>query len=155
MLSGRLSNTMATDFCIETVQGATHRYGTQDVFNINQGSQFTKLELGQLLKDNHMLSAWTTSADGMPTSSSNVCGNQSENVYLRAYEIVIATQRDQALSAIYQLCVVLRDGRTLPCRAAWVTIITIMTSFTSLVKPCSEFNIRMGEENIRCVPLRV
>jgi len=52
VLSWRLSNTLTTDFCIEAVQEAIHRYGTPDIFNTDQGSQFTGLEFTQLLKDN-------------------------------------------------------------------------------------------------------
>lgn len=51
VLSWRLSNTLTTDFCIEAVQEALHRYGTPDIFNTDQGSQFTRLEFTQLLKD--------------------------------------------------------------------------------------------------------
>jgi putative transposase len=29
----RLSNTLTTDFCIEAVQKAIHRYGKPDIFN--------------------------------------------------------------------------------------------------------------------------
>jgi putative transposase len=44
VLSWRLSNTLTTDFCIEAVQEAIHRYGKPDIFNTDQGSQFTSLE---------------------------------------------------------------------------------------------------------------
>jgi putative transposase len=36
-----LSNTLTTNFCIEAVQEAIHRYGTPVIFNTDQGSQFT------------------------------------------------------------------------------------------------------------------
>ena len=42
---------LVTDFCIKAVQEAIHHYGTPDIFNIDQGSQFTSLEFMQLLKD--------------------------------------------------------------------------------------------------------
>ena len=44
VLSWRLSNTLTTDFCIEAVQEAIHRYGRPEIFNTDQGSQFTSLE---------------------------------------------------------------------------------------------------------------
>jgi putative transposase len=39
VLSWRLSNTLTTDFCIEAVQEAIHRYGAPEIFNTDQGSQ--------------------------------------------------------------------------------------------------------------------
>ena len=51
VLSWRLSNTLTTDFCIEAVQEAIHRYGAPEIFNTDQGSQFTSLEFTQLLKE--------------------------------------------------------------------------------------------------------
>ncbi len=41
VLSWRLSNTMETDFCIEALEEALARYGVPDIFNTDQGSQFT------------------------------------------------------------------------------------------------------------------
>ena len=52
VLSWRLSNTLTTDFCIEAVQEAINRYGRPEIFNTDQGCQFTSLEFTGLLKDN-------------------------------------------------------------------------------------------------------
>ncbi len=52
VLSWRMSNTLTTDFCIEAVQEAISRYGRPDIFNTDQGCQFTSLEFTGLLKDN-------------------------------------------------------------------------------------------------------
>jgi putative transposase len=41
VLSWRLSNTMDTSFCIEALEAALARFGTPDIFNTDQGSQFT------------------------------------------------------------------------------------------------------------------
>ena len=41
VLSWRLSNTMEADFCIEALQEALARYGPPEIFNTDQGSQFT------------------------------------------------------------------------------------------------------------------
>ena len=43
VLSWRLSNTLTTDFCIEAVQEAINKHGKPDIFNIDQGCQFTSL----------------------------------------------------------------------------------------------------------------
>ena len=90
VLSWRLSNTLTTDFCIEAVQEAIHRYGTPDIFNTDQGSQFTSLEFTQLLKDNDI----NISMDGKGCWRDNVFVERLwksikyEEVYLRAYETV-------------------------------------------------------------------
>ena len=41
VLSWRLSNTLSTDFCLEAVQEDFGIYGTPEIFNTDQGSQFT------------------------------------------------------------------------------------------------------------------
>ncbi len=41
VLSWRLSITMEADFCIEAVEDALARYGKPEIFNTDQGSQFT------------------------------------------------------------------------------------------------------------------
>ena len=41
VLAWRLSNTMHTDFCIEALQEALARFGRPEIFNTDQGSQFT------------------------------------------------------------------------------------------------------------------
>jgi transposase InsO family protein len=51
VLAWRPSNTLTTDFCLEAVQEAVTRYGPPDIFNTDQGSQFTSLEFTGLLKD--------------------------------------------------------------------------------------------------------
>ena len=50
-MSGRLSNTLTTDFCMEAVQEALASYDTPDIFNTDQGCQFTSQEFTGLLKD--------------------------------------------------------------------------------------------------------
>jgi putative transposase len=51
VLAWRLSNTLTTDFCIEAVQEALSSYGTPDLFNTDQGCQFTSQAFTGLLKD--------------------------------------------------------------------------------------------------------
>ncbi len=41
VLAFRVSNTLATDFCIEALEEALRRYGAPEIFNTDQGSQFT------------------------------------------------------------------------------------------------------------------
>ncbi|MBS1165068.1 MAG: transposase [Proteobacteria bacterium] len=51
VLSWRLSITLETAFCIEAVEEALSRYGKPEIFNTDQGSQFTALEFVRVLKD--------------------------------------------------------------------------------------------------------
>jgi putative transposase len=41
VLAFRVANTLATDFCIEALGEALRRYGAPEIFNTDQGSQFT------------------------------------------------------------------------------------------------------------------
>lgn len=51
VLAWRLSNTLTTDFCLEAVQEALATYGTPDIFNTDQGCQFTSAEWTGRLTD--------------------------------------------------------------------------------------------------------
>ena len=51
VLSWRLSNTMEADFCVEALREAMARHGRPEIFNTDQGSQFTSFEFTQVLKD--------------------------------------------------------------------------------------------------------
>ena len=51
VLAWRLSNTMDASFCVEALREALDRYGTPEIFNTDQGSQFTSLDFTQTLKD--------------------------------------------------------------------------------------------------------
>jgi putative transposase len=51
VLAWRLSNTMEADFCIEALKEALAKYGPPEIFNTDQGSQFTSYEFTRVLKD--------------------------------------------------------------------------------------------------------
>jgi len=51
VLAWRLSNTMEADFCVEALSEAMARHSRPEIFNTDQGSQFTSLEFTQVLKD--------------------------------------------------------------------------------------------------------
>lgn len=51
VLSWRVSNTMETHFCVEALEEALALYGVPDIFNTDQGSQFTSCEFTSVLKD--------------------------------------------------------------------------------------------------------
>jgi len=47
----RTSNTLSSDFCVEVLREAVTKYdGTPEIFNTDQGSQFTRLEFTQVLQ---------------------------------------------------------------------------------------------------------
>ncbi|MFT7245087.1 MAG: transposase InsO family protein, partial [Candidatus Azotimanducaceae bacterium] len=50
VLSWRLSNTMDTAFCIDALEEAIERNGAPDIFNTDQGSQFTSEDFTGVLK---------------------------------------------------------------------------------------------------------
>ena len=95
VLSWRLSNTLTTDFCMEAVQEAMKKYGTPEIFNTDQGSQFTSVEFTSLLKD----SGIKISMDGKGCWRDNVFVERLwrsikyEEVYLYAYDSVSAAKQ--------------------------------------------------------------
>jgi len=50
VLSWRLSNTLDASFCVEALEEAIERYGPPEIFNTDQGSQFTSFEFIEALK---------------------------------------------------------------------------------------------------------
>jgi len=54
ILSWRLSNSMDVSFCIEALQEALHKYGTPEIFNTDQGAQYTSPTFTDILKDNNI-----------------------------------------------------------------------------------------------------
>jgi putative transposase len=50
VLSWRISNTLDTEFCVEAVEEALARYGGPEIFNTDQGAQFTSSDFTELLK---------------------------------------------------------------------------------------------------------
>ena len=51
VLSWRVSITLEAAFCIEALEEALSRFGTPEIFNTDQGSQFTSWEFTQVLSD--------------------------------------------------------------------------------------------------------
>jgi len=90
VLSWRLSITMEAAFCVETLEDALARHGKPEIFNTDQGSQFTGTAFTGLLA-NHGIAI---SMDGKGAWRDNVFVERLwrsvkyEEVYLRAYESV-------------------------------------------------------------------
>jgi len=51
VLSWQLSNTLDTDFCVQAVEQAISRFGIPEIFNTDQGAQFTSDAFTGLLKE--------------------------------------------------------------------------------------------------------
>jgi putative transposase len=68
VLAWRLSNTMDARFCVEALTEALARYGKPEIFNTDQGSQFTSFEFTGVLKDAEI----TISMDGRGRYMDNI-----------------------------------------------------------------------------------
>jgi putative transposase len=96
VLSWRVSNTLDTSFCIEALEEALQKYGTPDIFNTDQGSQFTSLEFTNVLK-NHGIQI---SMDGQGRWRDNVFIERLwktvkyQEVYLKAYESISHAKKE-------------------------------------------------------------
>ena len=55
VLTWRLSNTLDADFCVEALEEALSRYGRPEIFNTDQGSQFTSGDFTGLLKRHEVM----------------------------------------------------------------------------------------------------
>jgi putative transposase len=90
VLAWRLSITMEVDFCIDAVEEALAKYGRPEIFNTDQGSQFTSAAFTGLLLENKI----AISMDGRGSWRDNVFVERLwrsvkyEEVYLRAYDSV-------------------------------------------------------------------
>jgi putative transposase len=90
VLSHRISITMEADFCIEALQEALARHGRPEIFNTDQGSQFTSIEFTGVLIENNI----AISMDGKGAWRDNVFVERLwksvkyEEVYLHAYDSV-------------------------------------------------------------------
>jgi putative transposase len=88
VLAWRLSNTMDASFCVDALDEALRRYGTPEIFNTDQGSQFTGDDFIDVLKK----SGAQISMDGKGRWRDNVFVERLwrslkyEEVYLHAYD---------------------------------------------------------------------
>jgi putative transposase len=96
VLSWRLSNTLDTSFCIEALEEALIKYGKPDIFNTDQGSQFTSLEFTNVLIGNNI----RISMDGQGRWRDNIFIERLwktvkyEEVYLKAYESITHARKE-------------------------------------------------------------
>src|SRR5262245_30903481 len=90
VLAWRLSNTLDADFCVEALEEALSRYDRPEIFNTDQGSQFTSDDFTGTLKRQGV----TISMDGKGRCMDNIFVERLwrslkyEEVYLNAYATV-------------------------------------------------------------------
>ena len=90
VLSWRVSNTLDTSFCIEALEEAIQTYGTPEIFNTDQGSQFTSDDFTQVLKEHQI----RISMDGKGRWIDNVFierlwrSVKYQDVYLKEYRSI-------------------------------------------------------------------
>jgi putative transposase len=89
VLAWRLSNTLESDFCLAALQAALRR-GRPEIFNTDQGTQFTSRAFTSVLEERQI----AISMDGRRRALDNVFierlwwSVKYEDVYLRGYETV-------------------------------------------------------------------
>jgi len=87
VLAWKLSNTLTADFCVAALQEALAKHGTPEIFNSDQGSQFTCPEFTGVLQVHHI----AISMDGRGRWMDNVFierlwkSVKYEDIYLKAY----------------------------------------------------------------------
>lgn len=96
VLSFRLSNTLDTSFCTEALEEALRKYGTPDIFNTDQGSQFTSSEFTNILIDHGI----RISMDSQGRWMDNIFIERLwktvkyQEVYLKAYESISHAKKE-------------------------------------------------------------
>ena len=87
VLAWRLSNTLDSSFCVEALEEAVAKYGSPEIFNTDQGSQFTSEDFTNALRSKNI----SISMDGKGHWMDNVFierlwkSVKYEDIYLKAY----------------------------------------------------------------------
>ncbi len=95
-LSWRLSNTLEADFCVEALEEAFAKYGKPEIFNTDQGSQFTSEKFVSKLVDKKV----SISMDGRGRAYDNIFIERLwrtvkyEDIYLKGYVNIKETQEE-------------------------------------------------------------
>lgn len=126
VLSWRLSNTLDASFCVEALEEAIQRYGVPEIFNTDQGCQFTSAVFTDVLKAHQI----QISMDGKGRWVDNVFVERLwwslkyEDVYLRAYDSM--TEARQRIGTWFEFYNTQRRhqslGRQTPDQMYWATL---------------------------------
>ena len=79
ILSWRLSNTIDSRFCVEVLEEALRKYGS-DIFNADQGAQFTARAFTSVLEQHNV----QISMDGIPATQ-GTGGRWIDNVFIERF----------------------------------------------------------------------
>ena len=94
LLAWRLSNTLDRDFCVDCLEQSLRAYGTPDIFNTDQGCQFTSDAFTGVLRSHHI----AISMDGRGRALDNIFVERlwrsvkHEDVYLKGYVDMLGLQ---------------------------------------------------------------
>jgi putative transposase len=119
VLSWKISNTLTSDFCVEALKEALG-YGTPEIFNTDQGSQFTSEEFVSVLKDRGI----QISMDGRGRALDNIFVERLwrsvkyENVYLKGYETI--PEAEQGLKEYFEFYNLKRHHQSLAYKTPWL-----------------------------------
>lgn len=131
VLSFRLSNTLPTDFCVAALEEALAKFGAPEVFNTDQGSQFTSEEWTSRLKE----AGVAISMDGKGRWIDNVLierlwwSVKYEEVYLHAY--VNGTEARAALTRYFSFYNARRGHQSLQYRTPDVVYFGALAAATA------------------------
>jgi putative transposase len=90
VLAWRISNTQDTTFCVDGLEEALRHFGTPEIFNTDQGSQFTSAGFTEVLKGRGI----RISMDGRGRAADNIFVERLwrsvkyEDIYLKEYATV-------------------------------------------------------------------
>ena len=96
VLSHKISNTMDSALVMDVLEQALFHYGTPEIFNTDQGSQYTSEIHTQRLKNKGI----TISMDGKGRATDNICierfwrSAKCERIYLNEYDSITMLQKD-------------------------------------------------------------
>jgi putative transposase len=95
VIAWRLSNTLDASFCVEALQEALTKYGTPEIFNTDQGSQFTSDTFIEILETHGI----NISMDGKGRWMDNVFierlwwSVKYQDIYLKAYSSIAEVRK--------------------------------------------------------------
>jgi len=95
VLAWRLSNSLDSSFCVDCLEEAIRKYGTPEIFNTDQGVQYTSDAFTSVLKSHEI----RISMDGRGRALDNVFVERlwrnvkQEDLYLKGYETAVEMMR--------------------------------------------------------------
>ena len=119
VLSWRLSNTLDSSFCVEALEEALFRYGNPEIFNSDQGSQFTSNEFIGVLTGKSI----SISMDGRGRAFDNIFVERLwrsvkyECIYLNGYQNIPEVR--EGLSRYFEFYNMKRFHQSLAYKTPW------------------------------------